>query len=139
MGVFGEIHPEVQNRYDIPEKVYLFELDFERLIGRAGEEKRFQSLPRFPAVYRDLSVVVDKQVEVGRLIEAIRASQEPFMDEVRLFDIYQGAPIPEGKRGVSCRIRYRADDRTLTDDEVNQRHERVTGRLRETFSVELRQ
>jgi phenylalanyl-tRNA synthetase beta chain len=58
---------------------------------------------------------------------------------VRLFDIYQGAPIPEGKRGVSCRIRYRADDRTLTDDEVNQRHERVTGRLRETFSVELRQ
>jgi phenylalanyl-tRNA synthetase beta chain len=139
LGVVGEIHPEVLNRHDIPEKTYLFEINFEQLLRRAKEKKQFQSLPRFPAVYRDLSLVVDGTLETGRLIDAIWAFQESFIDEVTLFDVYQGAPIPEGKKGVSCRIRYRADDRTLTDEEVNQRHERVTGRLREIFSVELRQ
>ena len=139
LGVVGEIHPEVLIRYDIPEKAYLFEIDFEQLLRRAKEKRQFQSLPRFPTVHRDLSLVVDGTLETGRLIDAIWAFQESFIDEVTLFDVYQGAPIPEGKKGVSCRIRYRADDRTLTDEEVNQRHERVTGRLREIFSVELRQ
>ena len=60
------------------------------------------------------------------------------MDEVILFDLYQGASIPEGKKGVSYRIRYRADDRTLTDEEVNQYHEKVTARVREIFGAELR-
>ncbi|RPJ02094.1 MAG: phenylalanine--tRNA ligase subunit beta, partial [Deltaproteobacteria bacterium] len=139
LGILGEVHPDVLNRWDIPERVYLFELNFEEMIKRARGEKRFQSLPRFPAVYRDLSLVVDRTLEAGKLTEAILASQEPCLDEVMLFDIYQGAPIPEGKKGVTFRIRYRADDRTLTDEEVNQRHERVTGRLRDIFCVELRQ
>ena len=72
------------------------------------------------------------------MVEEIWASQEPCIDEVTLFDLYQGASIPEGKKGLSYRIRYRADDRTLTDEEVNQYHERVTARLREIFRVELR-
>ena len=138
LGVLGEVHPEVLMRYDIPEKAYLFEINFEPLLQGAKEEKRFRTLPRFPAVYRDLSLVVDRFLEAGKLAEEIRASQEPCMDEVILFDLYQGASIPEGKKGVSYRIRYRADDRTLTDEEVNQYHEKVTARLREIFGAELR-
>jgi phenylalanyl-tRNA synthetase beta chain len=138
LGVLGEVHPEVLMRYDIPEKAYLFEMNFEPLLQGAKEEKRFRALPRFPAVYRDLSLVVDHSLEAGKLVEEIWASQEPYIDEVTLFDLYQGASIPEGKKGVSYRIRYRADDRTLTDEEVNQYHERVTARLREIFRVELR-
>ncbi len=139
LGVIGEVHPEVLSRYDIPERAYLFEINFELLLERAREEKRFQSLQRFPAVYRDLSLVVDGALEVGRLVEAIWAVQMPAIDEVVLFDLYRGEPIPEGKKGISCRIRYRADDRTLTDEEVNEHHERVIGRLRGVFHVELRQ
>jgi len=139
LGVIGEVHPEVLSRYDIAEKAYLFEINFEQLLERAKEEKGFQLLPRFPAVYRDLSLVVDGTLEAGKLVEAIWAVQEPSIDEVVLFDLYRGEPIPEGKKGISCRIRYRAHDRTLTDEEVNEHHERVIGRLREVFHVELRQ
>jgi len=139
LGVLGEIHPEILSRYDIPERAYLFELNFEPFVQAAREEKRFQFLPRFPAVYRDLSLVVDASLESGKLAEAIWASREPHIDEVTLFDVYQKAPIPEGKKGVSYRIRYQANDRTLTDEEVNQYHERITDRLREIFRAELRQ
>jgi phenylalanyl-tRNA synthetase beta chain len=138
LGVLGEIHPEVLGRYDIPERAYLFELNFELFVQSAKEEKRYQFLPRFPAVYRDLSLVVDTSLESGKLTEAIRASRELPIDEVTLFDVYQKAPVPEGKKGLSYRIRYQANDRTLTDEEVNQYHEKVTERLKEIFRVELR-
>jgi phenylalanyl-tRNA synthetase beta chain len=95
-------------------------------------------LEKFPAVYRDLSMVVDDALEVEKLVETIWTFQQPFIDEVNLFDIYRGAPIPEGQKGVSCRIRYQAHDRTLTDEEVNQYHEKVISRLREVFRIEMR-
>jgi phenylalanyl-tRNA synthetase beta chain len=96
-------------------------------------------LPKFPAVYRDLSVVVDKALESERVMETIRTLRQPFVEEVNLFDIYEGPPIPEGKRGMSYRIRYQANDRTLTDEEVNQYHEKIISRLKEVFPLELRQ
>jgi phenylalanyl-tRNA synthetase beta chain len=109
------------------------------MVKRAGEEKRFRPLPRFPAVYRDLSLVVDESLEVEDVAEAIWNFHQPFIDEVNLFDVYHGAPIPEGKKGVSYRIHYQANDRTLTDEEVNRDHEKVISWLKETFQAELRQ
>jgi len=124
--------------YEVLGKVYLFEMDFSKMVKGAGEERRFQYLPKFPAVYRDLSVVVDKSLEAERVMEAVRTFRQPFVEEVTLFDIYQGPPIPEGKKGISYRIRYQANDRTLTDEEVNQYHEKILSRLKEVFSLELR-
>ena len=139
LGVMGEIHPQVMARYDLPGKAYLFEVDFDQLIRGAGEGKRFQPLPKFPAVYRDLSMVLDEAVEVERVTEAIWMLQQPFIDEVSVFDVYQGASIPKGKRGVSYRLRYQAEDRTLTDEEVNRYHEKIIFQLMEIFKAELRQ
>jgi len=84
-------------------------------------------------------VVVDKILESERVMETIRAFRQPFVEEVSLFDIYEGPPIPEGKKGISYRVRYQANDRTLTDEEVNQYHEKILSRLKELFSLELRQ
>ena len=139
LGVLGEAHPEVAGHYEVHGKVYLFEMDFSKMVKWAGEEKRFQSLPKFPAVYRDLSVVVDRALEAERVMEAIRSFRQPFIEEVTLFDIYQGSPIPEGRKGISYRIRYQANDRTLTDEEVNQYHEKILFRLKEVFQLDLRQ
>jgi len=139
LGVLGEIHPEVLGRYEVRGKGYLFEMDFSKLVKWAGEEKRFQALPKFPAVERDLSVVVDKALEADEVMEAIRTFQQPYVEEVSLFDVYQDPPIPEGKKGISYRIRYQASDRTLTDQEVNQYHETIVSRLKEVFQLELRQ
>ncbi len=139
LGVIGEVHPQVLGHYEIHGKAYLFEMDFSKMVKWAGEERRFQSLPKFPVVYRDLSVVVDRALEAEKVMEAIRAFHQPFVEEITLFDIYQGPPVPEGKKGISYRIRYQANDRTLTDEEVNQYHEKILTRLREVFQLELRQ
>ncbi|HVP76517.1 MAG TPA: phenylalanine--tRNA ligase subunit beta [Thermodesulfobacteriota bacterium] len=139
LGVLGEAHPQVVGHYEVQGPVYLFEIDFSIMVKWAGEGRRFQPLPRFPAVYRDLSVVVDKDLEVSRVVETIRTFDQPFVEEVTVFDIYQGPPIPGGKKGVSYRIRYQANDRTLTDEEVNRYHENLLSRLREVFQLDLRQ
>ena len=139
LGVLGEIHPEVLDHYDVRGKGYLFEMDFSKVVKWAQEEKRFQALPKFPAVERDLSVVVDQAMEAEKVMEAIRTFRQPYVEEVTLFDVYQEPPIPEGKKGISYRIRYQADDRTLTDQEVNQYHETILSRLKEVFQLDLRQ
>jgi phenylalanyl-tRNA synthetase beta chain len=139
LGVLGEVHPYVLSHYEIQGRAYLFEIDFELLVKWVGKEKRFQPLPRFPAIYRDLSIVVDNALESGKVVETIKTFQQPFIEEVNLFDVYRGAPIPEGKKGISYRIRYQAEDRTLTDEEVNQYHSEVLSRLKKIFPLELRQ
>ena len=139
LGVLGEAHPQVLGHYEVQGAVYLFEMDFGKMVKWAGEGRRFRPLPKFPAVYRDLSLVVDRDLEVARVMETIRAFDQPFVEEVTVFDIYQGAPIPAGKKGVSYRIRYQANDRTLTDEEVNRYHENLFSRLREVFQLDLRQ
>jgi len=139
LGVLGEIHPEVSGRYEVRGKGYLFEMDFSKMVKRAGEERRFQALPKFPAVERDLSVVVDQAMEAEEVMDAIRTFRQPYVEEVTLFDVYQEPPIPEGKKGISYRIRYQAKDRTLTDEEVNQYHEKILSRLKEVFQLDLRQ
>ena len=139
LGVLGEIHPEVSGRYEVRGKGYLFEMGFSKMVKGAGEERRFQALPKFPAVERDLSVVVDQAMEAEEVMGAIRTFRQPYVEEVTLFDVYQEPPIPEGKKGISYRIRYQAKDRTLTDEEVNQYHEKILSRLKEVFQLDLRQ
>jgi len=139
LGVLGEAHPQVLGHYEVQGAVYLFEMDFDKMVKWAGEGRRFRPLPKFPAVYRDLSLVVDQDLEVARVMETIRAFDQPFVEEVTVFDIYQGPPIPAGKKGVSYRIRYQANDRTLTDEEVNRYHENLLSRLRGVFQLDLRQ
>ena len=138
LGVLGEIHPQVMARYGIHGGAYLFEIDFGQILKWAVEERRFRALPRFPAVYRDLSIIVDETLEVDNITGAIRDLRQPFIDEVILVDLYRQAPIPAGRKGISYRIRYQSNDRTLTDEEVNQHHEKVISRLREVFQAELR-
>jgi phenylalanyl-tRNA synthetase beta chain len=137
-GTLGEVHPEVLGHYEIQGTVFLFEINFERMVEGAEEGRWFRSLPKFPAVYRDLSIVVDEILEVEQLAATIWKLNQPFIDEIQLFDIYRGVQVPPGKKGISYRIRYQAVDRTLTDEEVNQYHEEVISRLRSDFSVDLR-
>ncbi len=138
VGWLGEVHPDALRHYEISRPVYLFEMDFERLTKSAEEKKKFQPLPKFPAVHRDLSLMIDDDLEAEKVEQAIRCLEQPFIDEIKLFDVYRGTPVPPGKKSISYRIRYQASDRTLTDDEVNHYHEKVILQLREIFKAELR-
>lgn len=141
LGVLGEVHPKVLSQYEVPGRAYLFEMDFSKVIHYAREDKRFQPLPKFPAIDRDISIIVDQSLAAEKVIEVVQTLSKSLslIEEITLFDIYQGPPIPKGKKGISYRIRYRADDRTLTDEEVNRYHEKILSRLKDVLPIELRQ
>jgi Phenylalanyl-tRNA synthetase beta subunit len=118
--------------------VLLFELDLEKLLEYAPRRIVTESLPRFPAVERDVAIVVDREFASQQIISWIAALGEPWIERVEVFDQYLGAPIPDGKKSLAYRVFYRAEDKTLTDLEVNELHQKLVGRLGETFGAERR-
>jgi phenylalanyl-tRNA synthetase beta chain len=138
LGVAGALHPELAQSSDLPGEVWVAELDFAELDHYVPRRFAPRPLPRFPAVMRDLAVVVDEAFRAGDIIEEIRALGNPQIETVRLFDCYRGTPIAAGKKSLAFSIAYRASDRTLTDDEVNGLHAAVLERLAHRFTLEFR-
>jgi phenylalanyl-tRNA synthetase beta chain len=123
---------------DLPKEVWVFELDFQTLPAYGPARFGVRPLPRFPAVTRDIAVVVDEVFLAEAILEEVRALGDPRIETARLFDCYRGEPIPPGKKSLAYTLAYRAPDRTLTDDEVNALHARVRERLQARFALELR-
>jgi phenylalanyl-tRNA synthetase beta chain len=138
IGVAGALHPEVAQVLDLPAEVWLAELDFEQVGHYRPRRAGVRPLPRFPAVARDIAVIVDEVFPADTILEEIRALGDPLIASASLFDCYRGAPIPSGKKSLAYTIAYRASDRTLTDDEVNAVHARVRDHLRARCALELR-
>jgi len=137
LGYVGELHPDVAERFDASQ-VLVFELDFDKLLQYAPRRIAAKPLPRFPAVERDVAIVVDRNFAAQQVIGWIHDLGEPLIEHVEVFDHYVGAPIPNGKKSLAYRVSYRADDRTLTDSEVNELHQRLVDRLGKTFGAERR-
>ena len=137
LGYLGELHPNLADQLEVP-PVLLFELDLEKLLEYAPRRIVTESLPRFPAVERDVAIVVDREFASQQIISWIAALGEPWIERVEVFDQYLGAPIPDGKKSLAYRVSYRAEDKTLTDLEVNELHQKLVGRLGETFGAERR-
>jgi phenylalanyl-tRNA synthetase beta chain len=137
VGYMGELHPDVSDELAIPAS-WVFELDLGKLLEYAPRRIETQTLPRFPAVERDLAIVVDRDFASQQVIRWINNLGEPLIEHVEVFDQYLGAPIPEGKKSLAYRVSYRAEDKTLTDAEINGLHQTLVERLRDTFGVEQR-
>jgi phenylalanyl-tRNA synthetase beta chain len=137
LGYFGEAHPEIAQQLELPQ-FFLFELDFEKLLEYAPRRISISALPRFPAVERDVALVVDRDFASQQVINWIKDLGEAWIEHVEVFDQYLGAPVPEGKKSLAYKISYRAEDRTLTDAEVNELHQRLVERLGKTFGAERR-
>src|SRR5438132_398269 len=138
LGVAGALHPTITQSADLPGEVWVAQLSFAELAHYVPRRLALRPLPRFPAVTRDLAVVVDEAFRAGDILEEIRALQNPHIEMVRLFDCYRGAPIAAGKKSLAYTIAYRAPDRTLTDEEVNALHAAVLQRLAGRFALEFR-
>jgi len=119
LGLFGQIHPLTAKNFGMSVEVYAAQLDFWNVLAARAPEQTYQPLPRFPAVTRDIAVVCDTGVTVAALEQCIARGAKGLLREVQLFDIYTGAPIPEGKKSVAFSLTLRADDRTLTDTEAD--------------------
>ena len=138
LGTLGQIHPDVCAAYGLDGATYCAELDGVLLHDLEGAEPTYTPLPRFPAITRDIAVVCDAEVPVGELTECIRKAEKNVLRGVKLFDVYTGAGIPEGKKSVAFSLTLRSDDGTLTDDHAEEAVRAVLDALRESFGAVIR-
>ena len=136
--VFGEVHPEVLENYDLPNKAYLFELDFERLVDVVEPLKQFEPIPIYPGVNRDLAIVLDAEIPANRPIEIIESTGGELVSSLHLFDVYTGEQVPEGKKSLAFAIEYRSTTETLTDEIVDRVHGGILERLEQELGATLR-
>lgn len=138
LGTLGEIHPEVLRAFDIPQPVYLLDLDAETLFTLAGKHPGFQPLSRYPDVERDSALLVDENIPAQQVLDVLRQVRLKDLESIVLFDVYRGASLPPGKKSLAIRARYRALDRTLTDEIVQGLHGKLVQALQKSLGAELR-
>lgn len=137
IGYLGEIHPEVADNYDIDTKVYVAVLDMPEVLPFASFDRKYEGIAKYPAVSRDISMVVPKNILVGDIERVIAQRGGKILESYQLFDIYEGAQIKEGFKSVAYSITFRAKDRTLEDSDVSGAMKKILNGL-ESLGIELR-
>ncbi|MGG7176183.1 phenylalanine--tRNA ligase subunit beta [Clostridium paraputrificum] len=137
-GVFGEIHPDVQEEYGLDVACYVAELDLDLLYEAADTKKEYTPIPKFPAATRDIAVLVDDSVLAGDIEETIRKAGGALVEKISLFDIYKGEQIEAGKKSIAYAIIYRDPKKSLTDNDVNKVHEKILKSLEHKLGAQLR-
>jgi phenylalanyl-tRNA synthetase beta chain len=136
LGVVGEVHSKVRENFEIAEPAYLFEIDLAALVPFTTVQKAFKPIPRFPAVVRDIALVVGAEVTHRQVRDIIRTFS--LVEGVALFDVYSGEQIPAGKKSLAYRITFQSPTQTLTDEEVNKILQQILGRLSREVGAALR-
>lgn len=138
IGYLGELHPTVAENYGIGGRVNLAVLDVPKIVERASYERKYEGFAKYPAVNRDISLVVPKKVLSGQIVDAIRANGGEYLEHVELFDIYEGAQIGAGYKSMAYTVRFRAQDRTLEEKDITPAMESILKGL-SALDVKLRQ
>ncbi len=138
VGFMGQIHPLVAKNYGIEGEVYCAEINFTKLFDLQLPEVTYVPLPKYPTVSRDLSIVCDESITVAQAEEVICASAGKLLRNIRLFDIYRGTGVPDGKKSLAFSLELRADDRTLTDADSEKVTANVLAALGEKLGATLR-
>jgi phenylalanyl-tRNA synthetase beta chain len=138
VGWVGELHPLVAREWDLEGPVGVFEVDLDRVVTHAVAVPYYQDLTSFPPVRQDLAVVLDDDVTAATVLETVREAAGPLLRDVRVFDVYRGAQIGEGRMSLALALTFQAADRTLTDEDVAPVRDKVVTALTETLGGELR-
>lgn len=144
IATFGEVHPEVLTNYDINKRVYLAEINITKIVKYSKSNKKYQEVPKFPAVERDIAVIVDEQVQVGDIEQTITKKAKKLLkgkkslENLKLFDIYRDEKIGENKKSVAYSLIFRDTTKSLSDEEINPVMEEITAELQKQFNAELR-
>jgi phenylalanyl-tRNA synthetase beta chain len=137
LGLVGELHPQVLKNYDLKQTAFYFELDLTRLYDMIPTSHQAKPISIYPATSRDVTVIIDKDIESVRLLAFIRDLKEDLVEQLSIFDVFADDPIPAGKKSVSFRIVYRSHESTLEDNTVNNIHTRLSQRLIDQFNAAL--
>ena len=138
LGYMGQIHPLVAKNYGMDSEVYCAEINFTALLALRMPEPTYTPLPKYPTVSRDLALVCDEEITVGQVEEVIEKAAGKLLRNIRLFDIYRGTGVPEGKKSLAFSLELRADDRTLTDTDSEQVVSKVLEALKTSVGAILR-
>ena len=138
IGTIGQIHPDVAEKFECPEETYIGVLEVEALVKNADMEVEYKPLPKFPAVTRDIAMLVKDEVLVKEIEDVISSNAGNILEDMKLFDVYKGKQIPEGMKSVAYSITFRGQDRTLTDDEVNAKMQKILDALKDKLGAQLR-
>ena len=138
IGYIGEVHPEVLDNYHIGEKAYIAVLDMPEIVSRANFDTKYTGIAKYPAVSRDISMVMKKEILVGEIEEIIRKNGGNLLESYKLFDIYEGSQIKEGYKSVAYSISFRAKDRTLEEKDVSTIMTKILNDLQK-LGIDLRQ
>ena len=144
IATIGEVHPEVLMNYDINKKCYLAEVNITKIVKYSKQNKKYHEVPKFPAVERDIAIIVDEGIEVGEIEKTIIRKARKLLkgkkslEELKLFDIYRDEKIGENKRSVAYSLVFRDLSKSLSDDEINPVMEEITKELENKFNAELR-
>lgn len=137
VGYLGEVHPEVADNYGIGTRAYIAVIDMPEIVARATFDRKYTGIAKFPAVTRDISMVMPKEILVGQIEDVIESKGGEYLESYSLFDIYEGAQIKTGFKSVAYSIVFRAKDKTLEDADVSTAMDRILKAL-EGMGIELR-
>ena len=138
MGFLGEVHPEVCANYDMKTRAYVAVLDMPAIMPYASFDRKFEGLAKFPAVTRDISMVVPSELQVGKIEEILTQRGGKILESFSLFDLYEGDQIQKGFKSVAYSLSFRAKDKTLDDTEVSGAMKKILNGL-EGLGIQLRQ
>lgn len=138
IATLGEIHPRVSDNYGLKGEIYVAEIWLDKLVKYGKINKKYTEVAKFPAVERDIAMVIDENVEVGNIEKAIQKKGKKILEEIQLFDVYRNEKLGESKKSVAYSLKFRSNDRTLTDEEINQTMEEIIKELENNLGAELR-
>lgn len=138
IATLGEVHPQVLNNYDISKRAYLAEVNVTKLVKYAKANKKYVEVPKFPAVERDIAVIVDEKVEVGQIEKIVTKKAKKLLESMQLFDIYRDEKLGENKKSVAYSLIFRDKSKTLSDEEINTVMESIVSELEKSLGATLR-
>nr|MDA3846900.1 phenylalanine--tRNA ligase subunit beta [Vallitaleaceae bacterium] len=138
LGTIGEIHPDVAKNFEAPKRTYIGEINVDVVFSLTNLSMEYVKLPRYPEIDRDLALVVDEIILAYDIEKVIKENGGKLLESVSLFDVYKGEQVDEGKKSLAYSLKFRASDRTLTDEEVNNALKKVLRKLEEQFGAMLR-
>jgi phenylalanyl-tRNA synthetase beta chain len=138
LGEIGQLAPPLQKRYDLRDAVFLAELNLDLLLARRNPAKSFKPLPAFPAIRRDVAMIVPEPVLFDAVQNVVRQIKPPNLEKMELFDVFRGRNVPAGQKSIACSFIYRNAERTLTDAEVNAAHEKLVEQFKKSLQATIR-
>lgn len=139
LGEMGQLSPALQKRYDLRDAVFLAELNLDQVLARRVSAKTFKSLPQFPAIRRDVAMLVPESTAHEAVAAVVKQNKPANLEKFEPFDVFRGRNVPEGRKSVAYAFTYRNAERTLTDAEVNTAHEKLVEQFKQTLHATVRE